>query len=59
MLTILARTVYIYIMLLIMMRILGKRQLGELRDEIKKIDQNAFLIVTDTNQAFGRGFASI
>ena len=39
--------------------VVRKRQLGELRDEINKLDPNAFLLVTDTNQAFGRGFASI
>jgi len=43
----------------VIISVIRKNQVHELRKEIKAIDENAFLIVNDTNQAFGRGFATI
>ena len=39
--------------------VIRKNQLVSLRDSIKAVDPHAFIIVTDTNQIFGRGFATI
>lgn len=39
--------------------VLKKSQIGMLREEIKNIDKHAFLIVTNTNEAYGRGFNTI
>ncbi|MEG0019776.1 MAG: YitT family protein [Oscillospiraceae bacterium] len=39
--------------------VLKKEQVSLLRDKLKSIDPHAFLIVTSTNEAYGRGFNTI
>lgn len=43
----------------VVLSVVRKNQLSDLRDRIKEIDSHAFLIVNDTNQAYGRGFTTI
>lgn len=40
----------------VIISVLKKSQISVLREEIRKIDPKSFIIVTNTNEAYGRGF---
>ena len=41
---------------LILMCAIGRNDLAEIKKQIKKIDQNAFLIITNSREVLGMGF---
>ena len=43
----------------VIMCVIKRNQIGELRGLVKSVDQNAFFIVTDAKNVFGKGFESI
>ena len=43
----------------VIMSVLKKTQIADARRMIRKIDPNAFVIVTDAKNVFGRGFDDI
>ena len=43
----------------ILLCVVKRRQIVEIKKIVKSIDRNAFVIVTDTRDVFGRGFTSI
>ena len=41
------------------MTVVKKHQLEDLKHVVHKIDENAFVIVSDTNEVLGKGFKDI